>query len=140
MEGCDDICSYVIANQVRFRSVFVGRGSILIFRLSFSSFFTTQLLKNVFKEIQKLAYGALQNQVQERITSDDKRIENELIARRDIMKIKFNLKIENMMFSIAMQSAELPPIIKIGNEKSEKILELWNLQQQSPGKLLINYD
>ena len=87
-----------------------------------------------------MAYGALQNQVQERITSDDKRIENELIARRDIMKIKFNLKIENMMFSIAMQSAELPAIIKIGNEKSEKILELWHLQQQSPGKLLINYD
>ena len=134
MEGCDDIFSHVIANQVRFRSVFVGRGSILNFRLSFSSFFTAQLLKNVFKEIQKLAYGALQNQVQERITSDDKRIENELIARRDIMKIKFNLKIENMMFSIAMQSAELPPVIKIGNEKSEKILELWHLQQQSPGK------
>ena len=56
------------------------------------------------------------------------------------MKIKFNLKIENMMFSIAMQSAEFPPVIKIGNEKSEKILELWHLQQQSPGKLLINYD
>ena len=87
-----------------------------------------------------MAYGALQNQVQERITSDDKRIENELIARRDIMKIKFNLKIENMMFSIAMQSAELPPIIKIGNEKSEKILELWHLQQQSPGKLLMAHN
>ena len=87
-----------------------------------------------------MAYGALQNQVQERITSDDKRIENELIARRDIMKIKFNLKIENMMFSIAMQSSELPPVIKIGNEKSEKILELWNLQQQSPGKLLMTHN
>ena len=86
-------------------------------------------VKKYFEDIQKLAYGALQNQVQERITSDDKRIENELIARRDIMKIKFNLKIENMMFSIAMQSAELPPIIQIGNEKSEKILEAWNLQQ-----------
>ena len=90
-----------------------------------------------FKEIQKLAYGALQNQVQERITSDDQRIEYELIARRDIMKIKFNLKVENMMFSIAMQSEQLPPVIKEGNEKSEKILELWNLQQQSPGKFII---
>ena len=80
-----------------------------------------------------MAYGALQNQVQERITSDDKRIENELIARRDIMKIKFNSKIENMMFAIAMNS-ELPKMAEIGNEKSEKILELWNLQQQSHGK------
>ena len=55
-----------------------------------------------------LAYGPLQNQVQERITTDDKRIENVLVARRDIMKIKFNSKIENMMFSIAMQSTEFP--------------------------------
>jgi len=102
--------------------------------LTFLSFFTA---RKYFKEIQKLAYGALKNQVQERITSDDKRIENELIARRDIMKIKFNLKVENMMFSIAMQSEELPPMIKVGNEKSEKILELWNLQQQSPGKFII---
>ena len=86
-----------------------------------------------------MAYGALQNQVQERITSDDKRIKNELIARRDIMKIKFNSKIENMMFSIAMQS-ELPKMAEIGNEKSEKILELWNLQQQSHGKWLIDYE
>ena len=84
-----------------------------------------------------LAYGALQNQVQERITTDDKRIENVLVARRDIMKIKFNSKIENMMFSIAMQSAEFPCSmnnLEMGNEKSEKIMELWNLQQQSPGK------
>ena len=87
----------------------------------------------MFKEIQKLAYGALQNQVQERITSDDKRIENELIARRDIMKIKFNSKIENMMFAIAMRS-EIPKMTEMANEKSEKILELWNLQQQSHGK------
>ena len=56
------------------------------------------------QEIQKLAYDALQNQVQERITADEKRIENELTTRRDIMKIKFNLKIENMMFSMAIQS------------------------------------
>ena len=115
MEGCDDIFAHIIANQV-----------------SFLPFFDVQLLK-IFKEIQKLAYGALQNQVQERITSDDKRIENELIARRDIMKIKFNLKIEDMMFAIAMQS-ELPKMSEMGNEKFEKIHELWNLQQQSHGE------
>ena len=92
-----------------------------------------------FEEIQKLAYGALQNQVQERITSDDKRIENELIARRDIMKIKFNLKIENMMFAIAMQS-ELPKMSEMDNEKFEKIRELWNLQQKSHGKWPVDYD
>ena len=63
------------------------------------------------KEIQKLAYDALQNQVQERITVDEKRIENELIARRDIMKIKFNLKIESMMFSMAIQSGQFLKII-----------------------------
>ena len=66
--------------------------------------FQTDRKFNIFKEIQKLAYDALQNQVQERITADEKRIENELTARRDIMKIKFNLKIENMMFSMAIQS------------------------------------
>ena len=85
-----------------------------------------------------MAYGALQNQVQERITSDDKRIENELIARRDIMKIKFNLKIENM-FAIAMQS-ELPKMSEMDNEKFEKIRELWNLQQKSHGKWPVDYD
>ena len=53
-----------------------------------------------------MSYGALQNQVQERIKADEKRIQNELTARRDIMKIKFNLKIENLMFSIAIQSGD----------------------------------
>ena len=106
--------------------------------LTFSLFLPRNCWTN-FEEIQKLAYGALQNQVQERITSDDKRIENELIARRDIMKIKFNLKIENMMFAIAMQS-ELPKMSEMGNEKFETILELWNLQQQSHGKWSVDYD
>ena len=53
-----------------------------------------------------MSYGALQNQVQERIKADEKRIQNELISRRDIIKIKFNLKIENLMFSIAIQSGD----------------------------------
>ena len=53
-----------------------------------------------------MSYGALQNQVQERIKADEKRIQNELTSRRDIMKIKFNLKIENLMFSIAIQSGD----------------------------------
>ena len=73
--------------------------------------FQTDRKFNIFKEIQKLAYDALQNQVQERITADEKRIENELIARRDIMKIKFNLKIENMMFSMAIQSGQFLKLI-----------------------------
>merc|ERR1719419_1710790 len=66
------------------------------------------IFAHVIANQEMLAYGALQNQVQERITTDDKRIENVLVARRDIMKIKFNSKIENMMFSIAMRSTEFP--------------------------------
>ena len=53
-----------------------------------------------------MSYGALQNQVQDRIKADELRIQNELTARRDIMKIKFKVKIENLMFSIAIQSGE----------------------------------
>ena len=90
MNGCDDIFAHIIANQV-------VHNDLSIFNR-----------KNFFlKEIQKLSYGALQNQVQERIKADEKRIQNELTARRDIMKIKFNLKIENLMFSIAIQSGDL---------------------------------
>ena len=88
------------------------------------------LQKVCFKDIQKLAYGALQNQVQERISTDEKRIENVLVARRDTMKIKFNMRIENMMFSIAMSSGET-------NQLMQKIQELWRLQQESCGKFMI---
>ena len=88
------------------------------------------LQKVCFKDIQKLAYGALQNQVQERISTDEKRIENVLVARRDTMKIKFNMRVENMMFSIAMSSGET-------NQLMQKIQELWRLQQESCGKLMI---
>ena len=85
--------------------------SLILSQIRLDFHFQTDRKFNIFKEIQKLAYDALQNQVQERITVVEKRIENELIARRDIMKIKFNLKIESMMFSMAIQSGQFLKII-----------------------------
>ena len=117
MEQCDDIFAHVIANQVRF------------YKLSCHEL-RGDVTKVCFKDIQKLAYGALQNQVQERISTDEKRIENVLVARRDTMKIKFNMRIENMMFSIALSSGET-------NQLMQKIQELWRLQQESCGKFMI---